>query len=233
MKHSLYTRFCKTMLLGILLVCGLAELAVAQQHSPIEITSRVDKSRITIGDLVHYEIVLTHKPEVKVTWPALGSNLGAFEIRDYQVEDPVKQKGQVIEKISYTISTFDTGAYTIPPLEIKYVLPPDTTQLSLRTEPIDIYVASLRPSLAGDIRGLKPQGILPRDWKIWLLYGGLGLLVVLLAVGGWLFIRYRKKGELPFVKKPPPLPAHQVALEALRKLQEARLLEMGEVKEHY
>ena len=218
--------------LGLLLAMSV-QSGFAQANFPIDITSGVDRSAITIGDLVHYEITVRRDKNVQVFWPGLASNLGAFEIRDYQVDDPKKADGRFVERIRYTISTFDTGKFVIPPLKIEYAVLPDSTRHVLKTEPIEIQVASLRPSLEGDIRGLKPQEELPRDWKVLLSYIAFGFIAILIFMAIWLYIRYRRTGESPFVKPAPPRPAHELALEALRQLQAAKLLEKGAVKEHF
>ncbi|MDQ7065799.1 MAG: hypothetical protein Q9P90_16315 [candidate division KSB1 bacterium] len=208
---------------------------VAQEKPapPVEVTSSVNRSQITIGDLIHYRIRVSRAPQVKVEWPSPGSNLGAFEIRDYALPEPREENGRIIEEMEYTISTFDTGAFVIPPIEVRYAMPPDTARYLLKTEPIEIYVASLKPSLEGDIRGLKPQGVLPRDWRRILMYAGIALLVITLGVGAWFYWRYRKRGALPFVKPEPPRPAHEIALEALKALEAEQLLAQGQVKEHF
>jgi len=218
--------------LGLLMILGVRD-SVAQSHSPIDLSSGVDRSAITIGDLVQYQITVRRDKNVRVFWPGMASNLGAFEIRDYRVDDPKKENGRFVERMHYTISTFDTGKFVIPPLKIEYAVLPDSTHHALKTEPIEIQVASLRPSLKGDIRGLKPQAELPRDWKVLLSYVAFALIAILVFAAIWLYIRYRRTGASPFMKPAPPRPAHEVALEALRQLQAARLLEKGAVKEHF
>jgi hypothetical protein len=216
-------------------VCSLlfAVCLLAQQESPVAVESRIDKSAITIGDTVRYTVRLTRDENVKVNWPALGANLGAFEIRDYEKPDPRRIKGRFLEEISYTISTFDTGHFEIPPLPIEYQTPPDTVWHRLQTEKLDIYVASMQPSQDGDIRDIKAPWELPRDWKQILRLAAIGALVLLLAGVGFYYWRKRQgKGLLP-ERKEPERPAHEIAQEALRKLSESDLLATGQFKAYY
>lgn len=210
-------------------------ICVAQESGFISVDSEVDKSTITIGDLIEYKVTAKHAPNVQIFWPSLGSNLGAFEIRDYQVKDPYKADGLIFEEIQYTVSTFDTGAYIIPPVILEYALAgADSLMQQLQTEPLEIYVKSLLPSEEGDIRGLKAQAELPRDWRMLILYISIGIgLLVLIAVLIWYF-RFRKKGKGLFTKPaPPPRPPHEVALEALAALEAEKLFENGQAKEYY
>ncbi len=233
MKIRFQTMISAGALLGLIWLFHSVPVLWTQENAGVQVTSRVDKSRITIGDLIQYEVLVEHGPEVTVVWPELGSNLGAFEIRDYEVPEPKNEDGRVVERVRYTISTFDTGAFVIPPVVIQYFIPPDSVRRELKTEPIEIYVASLKPSLDGDIRGLKPQEVLPKDWGMVLMYAGIALAAVLLAGAGWWYWRNRKRGTLPFVKSEPPRPPHEVALEQLQQLEAEGLFEKGEIKEHF
>lgn len=219
---------------GVIAVCFLLlAFCLFAQESPVTVESRIDKSMITIGDTVRYHVRLTRAENVKVQWPALGANLGAFEIRDYDKPDPRKAKGRIVEEISYTISTFDTGRFEIPPLTIAYQTPPDTSWRQLPTEELEIYVASMRPSQDGDIRDIKSPWELPRDWKMIALAAGIGALVLLLAGIGYYFWRKRQGKNLLPAKREPARPAHEIALEALRRLRESDLLATGKIKEYY
>ncbi len=220
-------------MLAAAVVLWLALVLAAQSSAPVTLNSQVDRSRITIGGVVHYSVQVRHAPGIEVRWPALGSNLGAFEIRDYNEEKPREEKGQIIEEVRYTISTFDTGKFVIPPLQIGWVQPPDTVVRYLKSEPIEITVASLKPSLAGDIRGLKPQAVLPRDWRRVAMLAGAGVLLLALAGGAYWYLRRQKEGEGVLARREPPRPAHEVALEKLAQLEAENLPEQGLIKDHF
>jgi len=98
----------------------------------ISISSRVDKSRITIGDLITYSVEVVHNKSIQVDMPGVGANLGGFEIRDYQVHDPIKQDQNLVSQWDYVISTFFTGEFKIPPITIRYKADGDTTFKTLR-----------------------------------------------------------------------------------------------------
>ncbi|MGH7492414.1 MAG: hypothetical protein ACREOO_08465 [bacterium] len=215
--------------------CLLAPVPPAwpQSSSPVSVESRVDKAVITIGDTVRYTLRLSRDEKAQVRWPSLGANLGVFEIRDYAKPDPRKEKGRVLEEISYTISTFDTGRFVIPPLAIDYLVPPDTAWQTLQTENLDIYVRSILPSEAGDIRDVKAPWELPRDWRRILLYSAIGLAAVGLAIAGYLWWRKRQGKSLLPQRVEPARPAHELALEELRQLRSSDLLERGEIKLFY
>ena len=209
-------------------------LPVWGQQGEIAVESKVDKSKITIGDLVKYSVVVTRDEKLKVQMPGPAANLGAFEIRDYEIYDPEKVNGKVVEKFDYVISTFDTGEYEIPPLVIRYTAPGDTLAKELRTEKIKILVESLKPSAAGDIKDIKPPLEILRDYRR-LIYPSIGgLAVVLFGILIFYFFRRRKMGTglLPRKMK-PPRPPHEVALEELDELIASTRLAERKVKEFY
>ncbi len=220
----------------VLLFCLLftLTLAAAEAQNSISIDSRVDKSKITIGDLIKYTVEVTHSPKMRLQAPELAANLGMFEIRDYSVHEPVTREGQVLERMDYTISTFEVGEFEIPELTYYYSFPGDSTRHELKTERIGIVVESLKPSEAGDIRDIKTPLSLPRDYRKIIIWTSLALaLLVLLGVSFYIWRRHRAgKGILP-QRVEPPRPAHETALAALSALRASSLLAEGRVKEYY
>jgi len=208
--------------------------ALSNPEAPITILSSVDKSTITIGDLITYTVMIEHEQTINIILPSLGENLGGFEIRDYTVHTPAKEKDRILERVDYIISTFETGEFEIPPVEVRYTIPPDTEEHIIRTESINITVESLKPSEEGDIRDIKPPWDIEYDWKPLLFYGLVGLLVVILGTGTIMYIRKRRRGEtlLPR-KREPERPPHEIAYEELKRLEESTLLEKGKNKIFY
>jgi len=220
--------------MGIVITCvSFIQTTHAQTSSPVAVESRIDKTTITIGDTVRYAVRLTRDPNVQVRWPGLAANLGAFEIRDYNKPEPREEKESIIEEVAYTISTFDTGKFVIPPLAIQYLALPDTAWRQLETERLEIYVKSVLPSEAGDIRNVKNPWELPRDWRNIILISAIAAAVLLLAGLGYYWWRRRQgKGLLP-QRTEPKRPAHELALEELQQLRASDLLQRGEVKAFY
>ena len=223
-------------LLSVILAAGLVGLIVPlfAQEDAISISTSVDKSRMTIGDLITYTVAVAHDEEIRVEMPGLGANLGSFQIRDYEVHDPKKEKGRIVSSVDYVISTFFTGEFEIPPLTIRYFTPGDSTAKALTTQTIEIVVESVKPSEAGDIRDIKPPVEIPRDVWHTLRWFVLGAFFLLLASLSYVVYRRKKAGKplLP-ARAEPPRPPHEVAYERLDALKGSDRLERGEIKEYY
>lgn len=200
----------------------------------ISLEAKVDKSKITIGDLIHYSIIVTRNANVTIEMPELGANLGAFEIRDYNDPEPEKRKGEIIQRREYIISTYDIGDYEIPPVLVRYRVAGDSTWKELASETIKITVASVKPSETSDIRDIKPPMEIARDWKRIIRFAVAGLLILVIAILVFYFIKRRKEGKslIPRREK-PKLPPHEIALNELNQLLEEQLLEQGAIKEFY
>ena len=211
----------------------LVHLASQAQEAPISIGSQVDKSRITIGDVITYTVTITHDQNVDIFLPGQAANLGGFEIRDYEEHKPKKIDNQIVLQADYQISTFMTGEFDIPPLPVGYQLPGDSTQQVLESEPIHIVVESVKPSEEGDINDIKPPESIPLSWWYYGRWVALGLGVILMALAAYWIYRRKKAGEPILGSKMPPRPPHEIALDALDGLAQSDLLEQGEIKAYY
>ncbi len=201
----------------------------------ISVESKVDSSEIFIGDEINYSVIVRHAPDVNVNMPSLAENLGMFEIRDYNVQEPENEDGQmIVERTNYVISTFDTGEFQIPELTIGYIVGDDSTRRTIITEPINILVKSLNPDEAGDIRDIKPPLIPPRDYRLLATWAALGLLGIAVLFFLIYYIKQRRAGKPILPKRvKPPRPAHEVAFEELDELKNSNLLEGAKYKTYY
>ncbi len=213
----------------------LSGFALADNEPLIEVQSKVDTSVITIGDHIHYSIIINRAKGLRIARPGEGVNLGMFEIKAYDFPKPVEKNGHIIERFNFTISVYDTGKYTIPPFPVAYFTN-DTTKhyRIIEAPPIDITVKSvITGSEARDIKDVKPPLNIPFNYRFWLSM--LGVLILLIVIG-WLVYRLwkkRKERGYLFTPPPPPRPAHEIALEDLRQLFSEDLLEKGEFKEFF
>jgi len=219
------------LLLLITVICS--GYCVAQDK--ISISSSVDKRNIKIGDIITYKVEVVHNKDIEVSLPGLGANLGGFEIRDYEEFDPRKEDGNIVSGAEYLISTFTTGKFVIPPLEVQYKEPGDTVYKKLATRKIEINVESMKPSEEGDIRDIKEPVELPYFWwEAWGKWAALGLGVLIVATGSYIIYRRKKQNKAIIPKKvPPPRPPHEIALESLDRVKQEKLWEKGEIKKYY
>ena len=219
-----------------LLLCTFLSLypQVSTAQGKISLSASVDRATITIGDLITYTVTVIHDKDVRVFMPSLGENLGGFEIRDYTDHEPREEDGKIIKQVDYIISTFDVGDFEIPPVEIGYMILPDSTRETLKTESIKIVVESVKPSEDGDIREIKPPWEIPYNWKPVIVGSIIALFAILFIIALIYVIRKRRRGEPILPKKiEPPRPPHEIAYEELKRLADSGFLQNGEIKQYY
>ncbi len=203
------------------------------EKSLISVESFVDRATITIGNRILYTLIVTTDSEVELEPLALGSNLGAFEVKDYKIYDPKKAKnGTVINKSEYVITTFTTGEYVIPPIAINYTNP-EGEKKQIESEPLFILVKSVGASESDkeDIRGLKPPIHITGGYWAYLI---ILPILILLGAGGFLYYRQRTKGlALPEIPEELQKPAWEVALFELESLRNSDLLKKKQIKKYF
>ena len=188
--------------------------------------AKVDRSEITIGDRIQYEIDITYPATGHVELPAVLGNLGAFEVKDYKTENGNAPDGRATAKHLFTLSTFTVGAYTLPPQRIEYHDANDTNTFVLYTQPTEIKVLRTSPETEKDIANISDVVKIsePTPW------GAIGLGIVVLGLIGfflWRRGRSRRAAQDTVVVLPP----YEEALKRIHDLREAQLLSRNGARE--
>lgn len=220
----------------LLLLSFIFALNLNAQAPYIEVQSMVDTSEIFIGDRITYSIIIKRDNNLRIERPGEGLNLGMFEIKEYNFSEPVEKNGIVTERFDFTISVFDTGKYTIPPFPIAYFPDSDSTDQYkiIEAAPVDIYVKSLLSGEeAPELKDIKPPIDIPFDYVFLFSMIAVALLIALAVYLG--YRAWKQKQEKGYIFSPPPKPrpAHEIALEELKKLYASDLLVNKEYKLFY
>jgi len=200
------------------------------------ISQHLEKSEINIADQVHYSVIVQYPESAKVAMSPVGANLGMFEIKDFSSTDPtpVKDKrGMLKRNFDFTISSFEVGELTIPPLGM-LVIYPDGDVDTLITQPMKITVKSLlegRDPSQLDIRDVKPPIPYPTRFP-WVWAGSVAALLLVAALIVW-YIRRKRAGKGLLWLGSPPKPAYEIALSHLEELKNLPLNTPEEVKAYY
>jgi len=224
----------------LLTVTLLAGTVLAQGESEVVVSAEVDRQTITVGDRIVYTVRAGHDKDLVVDFPQLASTWGDFEVLSQRPLQPGKgSQGRVITGKEYVITAFTVGEHTTSPLRVSYLDRQGQTQ-EIETDPIRITVTSVLTGTEGvtstlDIRDLKPQAELPRDWS-WLLWAGLAGLALALAILTllWFMARRRKRARAAAPTAVVDLhPPEEIAYEELERIAGLQLVEQGHFKEHY
>ncbi len=216
----------------ILLLAVILQPCVAQELASVE--AHADVTVISLGDRVTLTILVQHATSETVSWPELADTLGSFEVRRSSDEPTVAIDGRQTSTRRYELTTFELGELEIPSVEIAIADSGDSEPRILSTEPIPVVVQSVGIDESGDIRTVKAPLEIPRNWLLLLPW-------VLLCCGGavlsyWMYRRYRARKRVHqqyVIPAAPPRPPHEIAYEALDRLEAKRLLDRGEIKQYY
>lgn len=214
--------------------CGFAQetpIDTVSSLPGIKIETAVDRAEVFVGDRIAYTVTITYDSTFELIPPPLGANLGAFEVKDYEPDvTTILDNGKIQSQTKFTLSTFTTGDYVIPPLPVVFKLSEKTTK-ALLAEGVPISVKSLlgdKPDSL-DIKPLKAQFEFVEEINpIWYL-AGLILLQVVIAFVLWRIFRPRGGGP-GYVDTRDPW---EIALEDLALLDQQRLIEEKQFRTYY
>ena len=199
----------------------------------VTVTAAADSSHITIGDWFRMTIDLKKPDGVTTHWPLFQDSLGPFEIVKQDSLLRTDSNGVVKERKTITISKYDSGSFSIPSIPIGYTSPGDTTLKYAATQPLPVFVSSIAVDTSRDIKDVKAPLSVPITWREILVY----VLIVLAVIGIIYALYYYRKKNKKIILEDEEVryerPAHIVAIERLRQLEEKRLWQKGEVKKFY
>lgn len=231
MRDIIYT-FCTLVVLSVVVHAQNQIPADTVKSVPgVTIETSVDRAEIYIGDLINYRLTIIHDSDIILTPPPIGANLGAFDVKDYEVDDEVRLKdGRIRSESRFLLTTFTTGDYVIPPIPVEFMLP-DSVKKFLISEPVPIKVKSLLADAAdtADIRDIKGPMEFKSKLSAWYYVIG-GVFILAVAILIWWWVR-RKKALLSVpidLRKP-----WEIAFEDLAFLKEKNYPVSGEFKQFY
>ena len=205
-----------------------APSAPSAQSAPasLDISSQVDRSEITIGDRIQYEIKVVYPKDGRVELPSVLGNLGSFEVKDYQASDPKEAGGLLIQTWRFDLSTFTVGKYTIPPQQVAFRQGSDTTAAVWFTQPIEINVIRTSPETVKDIADIAALAEV-KAAPPWIAIGLGAALLLALAIFIWRRLRRKK----PVATAKPALPPFEEAMARLADIKDLALIRQNRARE--
>lgn len=233
LKKALMKHFCPGLkalfLLGLL--CLSHTISLKGQGAQVSIVA--DTQSILIGEPISLTLTVKGQSGAQVGFPNLTDALSGFELLEMQDLDSIQTGGVMLElKQGYTITSFDSGSYQLPPLAVAYGR--EGRVDTLYTNPLRFEVQTVEIDTTQSIKPIKDPLSIPITLKE-LLPISLGVLALMgIILGVLYFFVWRKKPETPKEKKlPPPVPAHEIAMRKLAQLEAKKLWQQGEVQAYY
>jgi len=193
----------------------------------------LDSTLLLIGDQVKLDLKLEIGRGTQVLFPMFGDTLikGVEVLNSSLVDTVFLKSGRMILSQRHVITSFDTGMYVIPrlPIFVKEGSKVDT----LFSNMLAMKVVTLKVDTAKAIFDIKPPIQKPLVFsEIAVPVFGILLALLIIAIGIFVYIRYKKNKPI-FKREKPKEPAHIIAYRELNILKQEKLWQQGELKEYY
>jgi len=221
----------RNIFLILLLLLSVTNKVVAQA---VTVEARIDSLQILIGEQAKVQLQVAMDSKQNASFPQLKDTLvRGVEIVDISKIDTqyLNDKQRLLLTQEYTITSFDSALYYLPPLSVKV----DDKQYKSRALALKVYSIPVDTLNPDQFFGQKTIMKAPFSWEDWRGIIGLSLLgLPLLALLIYLIIRIRdNKPIIRRVKVEPKLPPHILAMQHIEKVKEEKSWQKNQPKEYY
>ncbi len=209
----------------------------------VKITVDARPAAATVGDPIRIELTISLPGGFQARLPELKDQAGEFTVLEpHPGSAPANAArpapggaetdaaGHQIRRTSFLVTLFRTGSFEFPSLPVT-IFDSSGKEYSAVSPPVKIEIRSVLTGKDDQLKGLKKQAEIEDPAK-WLFRLGLVLVLLILALLGWLLWRKKRRPELPR-SEIPGLDPYTLADADLRDLLGRGLLERGFVKQFY
>lgn len=199
----------------------------------LRLTARTDSSTYKLGTWIILHVDGDIPNNVQSIGPAAKDSIGPFELLRIDTLEAYHENDRMQPSWTLRLITFDSGKVFIPPIPFSYTATGDSTRRIAMTNPVFLTITGLQVDPKGELKDIKPPLDAPWLFADFLPYI-IALVVIALAGAAYYYYRKKKKQkEKGFVPAKPAIPPAQVALAALRQLEDKHLWQQGKIKEFY
>jgi hypothetical protein len=211
------------------LILSLALFASLSRGQEPKLSARTDSLQYKVGQWILLHVDAELPASVDSLVPVAKDSLGPFEILNIEPHAPRDGRQQW----TFRLTVFDTGNVYIPQVQFAYKNRADTLLRTAHTNPLPLSIVGIPFDPKGDVKDIKPPLDAPWKFEDFLPYLIALVLVALGFLGYYYYRRWKKRREEGYVPAKPVIPPGQVALAALRILEDKHLWQQGRVKEYY
>jgi hypothetical protein len=213
-------------ILYIILLSLYGYPTLAQRPSPPVLKITVDKQKILIGEPIQVMLEATVTDLRPLTWPALDT-LAHFEFVERHPVDSTPSAGQRYYRQYLTVTSFDSGAWSIP--RLPFILG-NKTYLTDSVR-IDIRYTKIDPSK--DYQDIKDIVDVPNPFSRYFVWIIAAITIASAALVIWLLRKKHLLTTLIPTRAAPRLSPYEEAIQQLDELTRQRLVENGAIKTFY
>ncbi len=196
------------------------------------LNTSINKKGILIGEHLQYKLEASFPANTyKVIWLGIADSINHFDVIERQKTDSSFTGNLLNVKRTITLTSFDSGVWTIPSYVIDFEPLTGNNAYHLFTDSIQINVSFSPLDSTKTFHDIKTIIDVSDKWPLWMWIAA-GLLGLLLIGLSYYIIKnlIKKKPQAVLTSKLPPL---EEAMQSLNELQKQQLLVKGEVKQYY
>ena len=215
-------------------IIGLLLMGVSKADAQVTVDAKIDSLQLLIGEQAKVELEVSLNANQKLQLPLFSDTL----VKGVEILEIAKPDTQMLNagkrmlvKQEYTITSFDSALYYLPPFEVLVDdMPYRSKALALKV--YSVPVDTLNPDQFFGPKSIREVSIIWEDIStiFWLTL----LMVALGGLGYYLYKRFKdNKPIIRKVKVEPKLPPHTLALQEIERIKGDKSLRIADPKTYY
>ncbi len=206
-------------------------LTVSISAQDFRVLAKADTNLYLVGDYIKLTYRVEYREGVKYSMPSIGDSLSELTfIKELPVQN-FDRDDLLIDEYTYVFSKYDSAGVVVPSIKFRYTDKEGNVKTSFSNETA-FEVKTIEVNTQDDIQDVKSPLRIPLDWLSILIY--VLILIVVIAAAYLIYQKYIKKKEERVLTKPViKIPPHELALKALRNLEEQKLWQQGKIKDYH
>ncbi|KUG24799.1 hypothetical protein ASZ90_005381 [hydrocarbon metagenome] len=195
------------------------------------VLTEIDSAKYLIGDYINIKYRIEYKDGIGYQMPSIKDSVHELSFIKELPLQQYKKDDYYIDEHTFVFSKYDSAGVVVPSVKFKYTDSNKDDKISYSNQ-VEFVVTTMEVNLQEDIQDVKAPIRIPLNWWMILLY--VLILILLATLIYFIYRRYLKKKETLIEAKPIiKIPPHEIALKALRSLEEQKLWQQGRVKEYH
>ncbi len=208
-----------------IVACLLLLLVTGSSVFSQSVSATADREKILLGEQIKLLLKSESVNDI-ISWFSVPDSLNHMEVVERSKIDTIEIEGIRNYEQTITITSFDSGQWQIPALQIA------TSKAIYKTQPITIEVLPVDVSQLEEYHDIKDivEVEAPRSWLIIIIIAAITLLS---ALGIWYYLNKHKKPQVAAPKISGNLTPLQWAEKELDTLAQENYVAQNKVKKHY
>jgi hypothetical protein len=200
----------------------------------VTVNASIDTNNVLIGDQIKLRLILQSDKKTNIVMPLLPDSIGKIEIVSRGKIDTLDSAGRYSLRQTFMITSFDSGVHVFPVQTFMFEKQGIAELYPLSTDSIMLHFKTFNVDTTQAIKDIKGPLDTPMSWDELLPYIITAWIIIAFIVIAWyLWTRYKKKAKMVELDYDPKIPAHIIALEALKQLDSEKLWQKGYTKDYY